>query len=160
MKFAKGFLHGRFALEASLAYGRLSPFLCINVDHIAWFTFGIAIQKGRWLEAIHQNRMALAFIMPIVFCWLTGALMREGLWLGGKQMCLCSSRGGVNLIAFLGATSVYFLVSFDRVIPGGYRVFSNTFWFYCCHFPICMWIKSIDVCSPTKTILLCWLLRY
>ncbi len=117
------------------------PFLCVNIAHIAWFMLGIGIMKGHYLEMSTGFRISWVEIL-IALCWIAGAALRADVLPCGKWAWLCTE-WGYNAVAFLGVLSVYCFAVKVKRLPSKLQFCSNTFWLYCCHFPICLWIKSI-----------------
>ncbi len=54
-----------------LVIGTHVPYLCINIDHIAWFVFGIGLWKGHYLEQlefIKGKRLFCLTLLSTIIC--------------------------------------------------------------------------------------------
>ena len=145
------------------------PFVAIMFSSIGWFVLGIAINKGEWLS-FPINPLWSGCV------WIVLAFLHSGIFpaLNSYKWYVSASN---SLIGFSGAIFFWSLTNTlhnRKTWQCLSQLLSATFFIYCCHFPICLWIKGIgrflskgneycilatSLMTPFATLLLCILLQ-
>ena len=150
-------------------FSGLIPFLAIKYSSIGWFLLGLAINKGEWLS-LSPHPLWSGCV------WIVLAFLHSGVF-PALISCKWYLSAVNNLIGFSGALFFWSLTNIlhnRKTWQRLSKLLSATFFIYCCHFPICLWIKSIgrylsrgneycllatSLLTPFITLLLCILLQ-
>ncbi|MBR4220523.1 MAG: acyltransferase [Victivallales bacterium] len=151
------------------AFSNTLPYLAIKYTSIGWFTLGLAIQKGDWLAFSPKPLWSGC-------CWIALAFLHSGL-IPALTSCKWYVTASNSIIGFSGALFFWSLtlpLQNQKTWQCLSKLLSATFFIYCCHFPICLWVKSIgrflskgneycllatSLLTPFITLLMCILLQ-